>query len=93
MGWEDIKVAVEYDGDQHRAIRYQYVKDIRRFEMLERYGWIVVRVIAEDHPDHIIRRSPRPSPPGVTLGREVERNFAPALRARGRPSATRAVVG
>jgi hypothetical protein len=56
MGWEDIKVAVEYDGDQHRSSRYQYVKDIRRLEMLERHGWIVVRVIAEDHPDDVIRR-------------------------------------
>jgi hypothetical protein len=32
MGWEDIKLAVEYDGDQHRSSRYQYVKDIRRLE-------------------------------------------------------------
>lgn len=56
MGWDDIKVAVEYDGDQHRSSRYQYVKDIRRQEMLERLGWIVIRVIAEDHPDDIIRR-------------------------------------
>jgi hypothetical protein len=56
MGWEDIKVAVEYDGDQHRSSRYQYVKDIRRSEMLQRRGWLVVRVIAEDHPDDIIRR-------------------------------------
>ncbi|MGO9253458.1 MAG: hypothetical protein ACLP5J_19300 [Mycobacterium sp.] len=57
MGWDDIKVAVEYDGDQHRSDRRQYVKDIRRLEKVEhRYGWIVVRVIAEDHPDDIIRR-------------------------------------
>jgi very-short-patch-repair endonuclease len=56
MGWEDLKVAVEYDGDQHRSSRYQYVKDIRRLEMLGRYGWIVVRVIAEDHPDDVMRR-------------------------------------
>ena len=56
MGWEDIKVAVEYDGDQHRSSRYQYVKDIRRLEMLGRHGWIVVRVVAEDHPEDIIRR-------------------------------------
>jgi Protein of unknown function (DUF559) len=56
MGWEDIKVAVEYDGDQHRSSRYQYVKDIRRLEMLDGYGWIVVRVIAEDRPDDTIRR-------------------------------------
>ena len=57
MGSEDIKVAVEYDGDQHRSSRYQYVKDIRRLEILDqRYGWLVVRVIAEDHPDDVIRR-------------------------------------
>jgi hypothetical protein len=35
MGWEDIKVAVEYDGDHHRSLRSQYAKDIGRFEMLE----------------------------------------------------------
>lgn len=57
MGWADIKVAAEYDGDQHRSNRRQYVKDIRRIEMVERrYGWLVVRVVAEDHPDDIIRR-------------------------------------
>lgn len=56
MGWENIKVAVEYDGDQHRSSRYQYVKDIRRLEMLGRYGWTVVRVVAEDHPADVIRR-------------------------------------
>ena len=56
MGWEDIRVAVEYDGDQHRSSRAQYVKDIRRLEMLERRGWIVIRVIAEDHPEDIVRR-------------------------------------
>jgi hypothetical protein len=32
MGWDDIMVAVEYDGDQHRTNRGQYVKDIRRWE-------------------------------------------------------------
>ena len=31
-------VAVEYDGDQHRTDRRQYVKDIRRLEMLEADG-------------------------------------------------------
>jgi hypothetical protein len=56
MGWEDVKVAAEYDGDQHRTDRRQYVKDIRRLEMLERMGWIVVRVIGEDHPNDILRR-------------------------------------
>lgn len=56
MGWEDLMVAVEYDGDQHRTDRHQYVKDIRRLEMLEQMGWIVVRVVAEDGPAAIVRR-------------------------------------
>lgn len=59
MGWEDIKVAAEYDGAHHATSRYHYRKDIRRLEMLERYGWIVVRVVAEDHPDDIVRRVAR----------------------------------
>lgn len=56
MGWEDCMVAVEYDGDQHRVDRRQYVKDIRRLELLDRMGWIVVRVVAEDRPATIVRR-------------------------------------
>lgn len=56
MGWEEHMVAVEYDGDQHRTDRRQYVKDIRRQEALERMGWIVVRVVAEDRPASILHR-------------------------------------
>jgi hypothetical protein len=56
LGWEEQMVAVEYDGDHHRTDRRQYVKDIRRQEMLERMGWIIVRVIAEDRPAAILRR-------------------------------------
>jgi len=56
LGWEDYMVAVEYDGDQQRTDRRQYVKDIRRLEMLERMGWIVVRVVAEDRPAAVVRR-------------------------------------
>ncbi|OBA59227.1 hypothetical protein A5647_18055 [Mycobacterium sp. 1100029.7] len=56
LGWEDYMVAVEYDGDQHRTDRRQYVNDIRRLEMLEEIGWTVVRVIAEDTPAVILRR-------------------------------------
>lgn len=57
LGWEDHMVAVEYDGDHHRTDRRQYVKDIRRLEMLERMGWIIVRVVAEDGPANILRRA------------------------------------
>lgn len=56
MGWERFKVAVEYDGDQHRTSRRQYVRDIRRLKALGDCGWIVIRVIAEDQPEDVIRR-------------------------------------
>lgn len=56
MGWEIRKVAAEYDGDQHRTNRRQYVKDLRCQATLQRLGWIVVRVIAEDREDDIIGR-------------------------------------
>jgi hypothetical protein len=56
MGWEKYKVAVEYDGDQHRSNRRRYAKDQRRLRKLEEMGWIVIRVIAEDKPDDVVRR-------------------------------------
>lgn len=56
MGWEDLKVAVEYDGDHHRTRRSQYSYDIRRLEMLQRRGWIVIRVTAEDSAADVLRR-------------------------------------
>ncbi|MEE2855318.1 MAG: DUF559 domain-containing protein [Actinomycetota bacterium] len=56
LGWPESMVAVEYDGDQHRTDRRQYVKDIKRTEMLEQLGWIIVRVVAEDRPEGIVRR-------------------------------------
>lgn len=56
MGWEEYLVAVEYDGDQHRTDRWQYVKDIRRLDMLRDLGWIIIRVVAEDGAADILRR-------------------------------------
>lgn len=56
LGWAEHLVAVEYDGDQHRTDRRQYVKDIKRLEMLDSMGWIIVRVVAEDHTADIVRR-------------------------------------
>lgn len=56
MGWEDIKVAVEYEGDHHWSSRRQFDKDIRRLEALIEAGWIVIRVTAEDTPATVERR-------------------------------------
>jgi very-short-patch-repair endonuclease len=56
MGWEQIKLAVEYDGDPHRTDRRQFQKDIRRAEALAELGWIDVRVTAEDTEGGVIAR-------------------------------------
>ncbi|OMB92281.1 endonuclease domain-containing protein [Mycobacterium colombiense] len=56
MGWEDYKVAAEYDGDHHRANRRQYAHDQNRLRKLEELGWTVIRVIAEDKPEDVVRR-------------------------------------
>lgn len=56
MGWEDIMVAVEYDGDQHRKNRKRYVWDIRRQAFVQREGWINIRVIKEDSRRDILMR-------------------------------------
>ncbi|OBG25206.1 hypothetical protein [Mycobacterium sp. 852002-51057_SCH5723018] len=56
MGWEDYMVAAEYDGDQHRTDRRQYVWDQRRLTKLADLGWAVIRVIAEDRRDDILNR-------------------------------------
>ncbi len=56
MGWEDLKIAVEYEGDHHRTDRRQFNKDIARLEALTELGWIVVRVTVEDMPGGIQRR-------------------------------------
>jgi hypothetical protein len=37
--------------------------------MLERYGWIVVRVVAEDHPDDVVRRVARARAIGTSRSR------------------------
>lgn len=56
MGYEELRIALEYDGDQHRRDRRQYVKDQRRLRRLEAAGWVVIRVIAEDTAADVIRR-------------------------------------
>jgi len=57
MGWEDFMVAAEFDGDQHRTSRPQYVKDLRVLRILERMGWHVIRMIKEDRDDEVIARA------------------------------------
>lgn len=56
MGWRHIQLALEYDGDQHRTDRRQYLTDLRRIPRLESLGWEVIRVVAEDRPAEVLWR-------------------------------------
>jgi very-short-patch-repair endonuclease len=59
MGWEDLKVAIEYDGDHHRTDRAQFNRDIVRLEELADLGWIVIRVAAGTTRHEIVARLQR----------------------------------
>jgi very-short-patch-repair endonuclease len=56
MGWEDVMVAVEYDGEHHRLDRPSYKSDIIRMEYLHAVGWLVLRVVAGHRRPEIVRR-------------------------------------
>ena len=56
MGWEDVKVAADYEGEHHWMNRRRFNSDIRRAEAVTEQGWIDVRVTVEDTEGGIIRR-------------------------------------
>ncbi|WP_163689038.1 hypothetical protein [Mycolicibacterium gadium] len=56
MGWEDIKVAAEYEGDHHRTDPEVFNKGIRRHDDLTDLGWLVVRVTKRDTEGAVIGR-------------------------------------
>ena len=56
MGWEDIKVAADYEGDHHRTDRRRFNRDIRRHEDVTELGWIDVRVTSQDTEGGIVQR-------------------------------------
>lgn len=58
LAWPESRLVVEYDGAQHRD-RRSWVRDLRRREELERLGWTVVVLTAEDvlkHPRTAVER-------------------------------------
>ncbi|HEU0190991.1 MAG TPA: hypothetical protein VFR17_06950 [Mycobacterium sp.] len=56
MGWEDIKVAAEYDGEHHRTDPWRFGKDILRHEAVTELGWIDVRVTKTDTAGGVVGR-------------------------------------
>jgi hypothetical protein len=56
MGWDDVMIAVEYDGEQHRTDTVQYRWDVKRLRKIHGLGWLHVKVIAGDRPPDILER-------------------------------------
>lgn len=56
MGWPELMVSVEYDGDHHRTDRPQFARDIERSEYIARVGWLNIRVVVENSEADILRR-------------------------------------
>ena len=81
MGWEDIKVGVDYEGAFHRTPkRYQY--DLRRADALSDLGWIDVRVCSQDTEGGIIGRVGQGTRASVVAPlRKPEPKIAVALQA------------
>ncbi|BBY19684.1 hypothetical protein [Mycolicibacterium litorale] len=56
MGYDEPKVGLEYEGAHYATNRGQYVHDIGRAELIEREGWIDLRVVAEHSRRYILHR-------------------------------------
>jgi hypothetical protein len=56
LGWDDIKVGADYEGEHHWATPDQIDRDIRRFDEVTELGWIDIRVTARDTEASIIAR-------------------------------------
>lgn len=48
LAYPDWKIAIEYEGEHHLTDAAQWAKDIRRQELLESLGWIVIRATKAD---------------------------------------------
>jgi hypothetical protein len=56
MGYDEPMVGLDYEGAHHSENRGQYVYDIGRAEMVDRKGWIDIRVVAEHSRGFILHR-------------------------------------
>lgn len=82
MGWEEIKLALDYDGDHHRA-PVQFNKDIRRHDDVTEIGWADIRVTSMDTEAVIIARLTRVDSPNVNAPPNSGRFVAVSARRQG----------
>ena len=56
MGYDEPKVGLDYEGSHHSEDRGQYVYDIGRAELIDREGWLDIRVVKEHSRRFILHR-------------------------------------
>jgi len=55
LGWPELKIGIEYEGEHHRTNPEQWAYDIRRYREMEEAGWRIIRVTAADLADERAR--------------------------------------
>ena len=59
LAYPELKIAIEYEGEQHLFDSQQWTADIARQERLVEAGWRVIRVTKSDlfnHPRSMVER-------------------------------------
>lgn len=56
MGWEDLKIALDYEGEHHRSTREEFNKGIRRHDAVTELGWDDIRITTLDTEGVIMAR-------------------------------------
>jgi AbiEi antitoxin C-terminal domain len=56
MGYDAVKVGLDYEGKHHATDRPRYVRDIGRNELIARQGWIDIHVVVEHGKAFILHR-------------------------------------
>lgn len=56
LGYPDLRIAIEYEGDEHRTDPQRWAQDIERYEILQQLGWIVLRVTARTSMPRFLER-------------------------------------
>lgn len=55
MGWEELKIGLDYEGAHHRDPD-RFARDIRRHDTLTELGWIDLRITSRDTEASIVHR-------------------------------------
>lgn len=57
LSYPHARIAIEYEGDEHRSSKQRWRDDLRRVRLLEEAGWRVFRVTDDDmqNPESLVR--------------------------------------